>query len=282
MGGRVQSRDILFLAASGRTMPVGFTEYNFRKNGEHLGIMVFMSNSGESRMALATKDKNPGLSIGGNEGRFNSDGKIAMQVAAAFFDLGEKTQGALVENGTVLGRHISKDGGSALVVIDGSGKPKIRNIGELGSSAEKYGFLKEAEQKGWSVFQQLFLIENGKAADISKFKVKGQTEYCLRFLVEMQGKGGASSYGIVSFERNISLSDAVNSLASLKMGPGGKLASVKNAVYLDSGAAGYGLVYYDDGASRPTGKTGDRFFSNFIVLYSKQDKKDGFFEPARK
>ena len=250
-----------------------------------MGIIVFMSNSPESRMDLLTRKQNPGFGFAGNEAKFNKTGKVAMQVAAAFHGLSGQIEGVLFEKGVVQNRFLSEDNGSALVVIDGNGKPSIRNIREfLSSNSKKLSFFDEAEKKKWSMFQQRLVVDNGNPADIGKFKFKDSSFYCLRFLVEMQGRDGASSYGIVSFEKNISLDDAMKVLMNLKIGPGGKPASIKNAVYLDSGSVGKGFVYYGYGTKRLTGAGDfdDSHFSNMIVLHSEQGKKDGFFEPVKK
>ena len=294
-GGSSNSKSMAFIEASGRKMPGGFAEYALNNNGKRMGIIVLMSDSPESRMDLLTRKQDPGFGFSGNEAAFSKNGKIAMQVAAAFHGLYGQIEGALVEKGVVQSRFLSKDGGSALVVIDGNGKPAIHNIGEFNSSAlAGVRFFHEAEQKKWSAFQQLFVIENGKPADVSSFKSKNST-YCLRFLVEMQDKNGSSSYGIVSFEKSLSLLDAMKILSNLKQGAGGRPASIKNAVYLDSGSVAKGFVYYENGEKRLTGEGDfdDGHFSNMLVLHSQpgnalpsqspagaKKKNSGFFAPV--
>ncbi|MCX6769576.1 MAG: hypothetical protein NT051_02735 [Candidatus Micrarchaeota archaeon] len=279
--GLKQSKNITFIQASGRAMPDGFAEYNLRNNGKHMGIIVFMSNSPESRMDLLTREETPGLSFAGNEAKFNKNGKIAMQVAAAFHGMDGRIEGMLIEKGVAQNRLLSKDSGSALVVIDGNGKPTIHNIRDsiFSNSLEIVKFFDEAEKNKWSVFQQFLVIGNGKPADIGKFEFKSSPFYCLRFLVEMQNMDGSSSYGIISFEKNVSLEDAMKIMLNLTQGAGGKPARMKNAVYLDSGSVGKGFVHYENGTRRLTGEGDfdDSHFSNMLILHSQPEKNNKFF-----
>lgn len=145
-----------------------------------------------------------------------------------------------------------------MLIIE-NGHPQITHLDKI---ADIEGFLQKARDSGWSFFQQVSAIIDGKPAD--DIVLPGIAKR--RFLVEIK-QGDRTKFGILSFIKETTYEHAVSVLLEM---PAMNL-TVLNALYLDMGAVSEGYFYDHNNTKYLLGDKNDNMgnYTNMLIIYHK-------------
>jgi len=188
---------------------------------------------------------------------------LVLQVAGAFTPDWKVIEGYALEKGKSVGQdkffgENNKFSYKGLLIIE-NGHPQITHLDKI---ADIEGFLQKARDSGWSFFQQVSAIIDGKPAD--DIILPGIAKR--RFLVEVKQEG-QTKFGIISFIKETTYEHAVNVLLEMST----MNLTVLNALYLDMGSVSEGYFYDYNGTKYLSGDKNDNMdnYTNMLIIYRK-------------
>jgi len=188
---------------------------------------------------------------------------LILQVAGAFTPDWKVIEGYALERGKSVGQdkyfgENDKFSYKGLLIIE-NGHPHITHLDKI---AGIEGFLQKARDSGWSFFQQVSAIIDGKPAD--DIVLPGIAKR--RFLVEVKQEKH-TKFGIISFIKETSYEHAVKVLLEMSA----MNLPVLNALYLDMGSVSEGYFYDYNDKKYLLGDKNDNMdnYTNMLIIYRK-------------